>query len=249
MADIGAVTAMRHRTGVCALAAVVGLLSACVPSLPDDRPGADATHNVRLVYWDKAAQRARYKGEEVTTEPYVWRLDVPEAHLNHRYGDTEPNGRLPGPYGDEKPFVIVTGRINPDTGAVEAIDPSQTGQSLFSAWLKPATHPNTTSFEKVCTPAAFERVLEYPNYYEEDGCGPGRLGCIYGYEIEGWSMTLRISRSLPEPAYAYCDDIRDWLDEMTVSRDPIPTEGRRKGTEDWLAARDAALAEAASSAQ
>ena len=182
-----------------ALAVSVALtLTACEPSLPDDRPSADAEHNVRLVYWDKAAQRARYKGEEVTTEPYVWRLDVPDAHLNHRYGDTEPNGRLPGPYDDEKPFVIVTGRINPDTGAVEAINPRQTGQSLFSAWLRPATRTDSTA-SKVCTPVNYERAIEYPDYYEEDGCGPGRLGCIYGYEIEGWSMTLRISRSLPNP--------------------------------------------------
>ena len=36
------------------------------------------------------------------------------------------------------------------------------------------------------------------------------------------------------PAYAYCDPIRDWLDELTVYREPIPIEGRKPDPDaDW----------------
>lgn len=209
----------------CAALAVCTLLCvACSPHIEDTLPGAELEHNVRLVYWDRD-----HKAQ--TADPYVWRLNVPEALLRRQTDGTSPDKHVRDPwkkYDRANPIVGITGRIDPESGAILPMDRElgrREGQYVFHANIGPRSS-RYSALEKTCTILSPKRVVDDPAYFLPDGCSFYAGGCDYSYEIDGWSFSLSVSRRLPLPAYAYCDPIRDWLDAQTVHRDPIPVGER-----------------------
>ena len=231
----------------CALAAS---LSACAESsLPDDRPGADAEHNVRLVYWDtptvRAAQRAERRGEPVVEggrvvlederarpHPYVWRLRVPGAHLDRVHGPLRPGPTLFGPLDGEQRgsgFAVLTGRMDPDTLEVVPLrdHPGGVDKNYVGVRLK----PNSWAYSDWEAGCLSDRYLDGPasrehSYICEDN--PNVDACTYDYEVDGWSVVLSVPRRLPQEPELLCERIVKWLDGMTVHRDPLPTQERER---------------------
>lgn len=198
----------------------------------DTFPGAEQDHNVRLVYWKPEGRRS-----ERTYTPYVWRLKIPEEFVQQTSKGTRPNEAVINPQEPRKrSWASLSGRIDSETTALLPFDDDvrrESKQYVFHADIRGATR--RTSFpEKSCIPTRARQLTRAPAYFQPDGCGFYSGGCSYGYEIDGWSFTLQVSRRLPLPAYAYCDPIRDWLNELTVYREPIPIEGRKPDPEaDW----------------
>jgi len=211
------------------VATSVGLLVGCRADETghvDTLPGADLDHNVRLVQWKREVRRS-----ERTYRPYVWRLNVPEELVVFRLGSTQPDDKFPTSKTskERRAQVSFAGRIDAQTNEMLPLD-SKIGregkQYVFHAYL---TSGNSRySYEETsCVLVGARRVARNPAYFQPDGCGLYSGGCTYGYEIDGWYISFRISRRLPLPAYAYCDPIRDWLDDLTVYREPIPVGNRK----------------------
>ena len=213
------------------------VLTACLPvdTRPvDDAPGAELPHNVRLVYWDDAAVRAVIKDEPIpegAADPYVWRLNVPWAHLDKRVDDVVPDGRLAHIYvptnEDYSPFAVVNGRIDPDTLEVLPLIPrlDPRNEHHVRVRLAPGRRQHG-DLATQCLPISADRRVKYDDLGRYCELAPDRRSCPYIYEVEGWPLILSVPNRLPNPPSAYCDSVVAWLDNMTVHRDPLPTEGR-----------------------
>ena len=224
----------RSRRMLIALAGFAAVLAVCDGRPVDDAPGAELPHNIRLVYWDGEAVRADMRGEPIPTEPYVWRLQVPRKFLDWAVDDVRPDGRLPRPYRpprSEAPFVRVSARMDPDTLEILPLAyPQGTDPYITSALLKPA-RTRFNDYADRCLPINYgRRVKGEVNYFCE--ANPNQAACQYRYEVDGWSLSMSVPVRLPELPSAYCDTIVDWLDSMTVHRDPLPTEGRPREWEE-----------------
>ena len=227
---------------------VASALSACEPSLPDDRPGAEAEHNVRLVYWNtptvRAAKRAERLGEPVVEggrvvlederarpHPYIWRLRVPGAHLDRLHGPLRPGRTLFGPLDEDnlEGAALLTGRMDADSLEIAPLQdhPGGVDRNYVSALLHPTLN-GYSDWQTACLPG---RYLDGPpsrehSYICEDN--PNVDACPYYYEVDGWSLRLSVPRRLQQEPEQLCERIVDWLDDMTVHRDPLPTGGRER---------------------
>lgn len=168
---------------------------------------------------------------DVTYEQKQWRLDIPKAYIRSHYG---VNGKLAYSYEGKVEnkysmtlFAVVdeeNSDLLPDPEVVSGrhVDTRiaiSIGNGIASKTIRNAIRGKN---ECVTRNYLFEEILGSETPGRVNRCSEGKALCPVHMFIDAWPVSLSIPRDYylndPQP---YCTMVRNFLDDLTISRDTL----------------------------